>query len=140
MSTQQQWLSATIKLDEGEVPARFAYHHRQLLSDSNCSRSAWSHLEGLSTTELDDYLRDLDELEDLVRRRMEECDGCYMLLALSGAGYRDLVFAICGGAPAAEEAIRALAAEHTDRLRVRHFQSPKFGPFAGLVSRVKDPI
>jgi hypothetical protein len=137
---EQQWLSATIKCEEGEVLARFAYQYRELIRDSSYTRSAWFQLEAIPTAELDDYLRDLDELEDAVRRGMENCYGCHMLLALTGAGYRDLVFAMRDDAAEAEQAIQLLEAAYPDRLDAKVFQSPKFGPYAALVSRVKEPI
>ena len=59
-----------------------------------------------------------------------------MLLVLTGAGYRDLVFALRDDAQAVEKAIQALADEHPNRLHSKIFQSPKFGSFPALVSRV----
>lgn len=133
---EQQWLSATLKTEEGDVYARVAYHLRDVLSDSQYSRSVWFQLDALPTAEFDDYIRDLDELEDAVKCGMEKIHGCKMLLVLTGAGYRDLVFALRDDAEAIEEAIQALAADHPNRWHSKVFQSPKFGPFPALVSRV----
>lgn len=133
---QQQWLLATLKSEEGDVYARFAYHLRDVLSDSQHLRSVWFQLESLPTAQLDDYMRDFDELEDAIKQGMEKVHGCKMLLALTGAGYRDLVFALRDDAKAVEEAIQTLSAQHPNRLHCKVFQSPKFGPFAALVSRV----
>ncbi len=133
---EQQWLSATLKSEDGDVYARFAYHLRDVLSDSQFSRAVWSQLEALPTADLDDYMRDLDELEDAVKCGMERIHGCTMLLVLTGAGYRDLVFALRDDAEAIEEAIQSLAAEHPNRLHTKVYQGPKFGPFEALVSRV----
>lgn len=132
---EQQWLSATLKSEEGDVYARFAHHLRDVLSDSQ-SRSVWFHLDALPTAEFDDYMRDLDKLEDAVKCRMEKIHGCKMLLVLTGAGYRDLVFALRDDAEAVDEAFQTLAADHPNRLHSKVFQGPKFGPFAALVSRV----
>lgn len=89
MDMEQQWLSATLKSEEGNVYARFAYHLRGLLSNSQYLRSVWFQLDALLTAQFDDFMRDLDEPEDAAKCGMERIYGCKMLLALAGAGYRD---------------------------------------------------
>lgn len=140
MSTEQEWLSATVRREEAEVLARFAYQHRNLLDDQSYSRAVWFQLEALSTSEIDDYLRDLDELEDTVRRDMEHGNGCHLLLVLTGAGYRDMVFALRDDGADVERVSRNLIAKYPERLSARVLQEPRFGPYAALVSSVRTSI
>lgn len=134
MNTEQDWLLATLKREDGDVLARFAYHHRYVIGDPSYSRTAWFELESSSVVDLDLYLGELDKLEDRIRARIESSMKSQLILVLSGAGYRDLVFALKEDDFEAQVAIDQICSECPDQVSVKVHQGQSFGPFSSLVA------
>lgn len=140
MNEAQKWLLATIKRKDGDVYARFAYHHHIVLGNPAYSRAAWIELESLPVVDLDEYQGGLDALEDRVREKIEKSMKNLLLLVLTDAGYRDLVFALREDDDEVQGVISEIESDLAGRVKAHIHEGQNFGPYAALVSRIKTPI
>ena len=129
----EDWKVATIRSEEGDVLARFDFSRRFVLHDIGFSRAIWFDLTPGNTSDIDEYLRSLDSLEDTVRCSMARLANCHMLIALSDATGRQLVFAHSGERALAEEAALSIQSNSQGNVSATILGHPQFGPFATLV-------
>lgn len=134
------WITSTIHTAEGEVFARFDFDSRFVLHDEKYSGAIWFDLEPIQTSDVDEYFRDLDQLEDSIGAAMEQCRDCHLLLVLTEASGRELAFAYGGAESDAVDTIASLTAALPDRFKARILRQPQFGPFAALVRRFESGI
>jgi hypothetical protein len=132
------WRIATLRSSEGDVLARFDFSRRFVLRDPAFSRAIWFDLTPGIASGIDEYLAALDSLEDAVRSSMSRCGSCHMLVSLSDAAGRQLVFAYSGALSVAEAAVLSLQSDSQGDVQANILDSPRFGPFAALVQRASD--
>ena len=129
------WLVAEIQNDKGSLHLRFNYGKRQIANDPSFSKMIVFETVAVETNDSDEYIANLDSLEDAVKERMEAIDGCVLLLTRTGAGFRDLLFACRGGEKGFDAPIRKLISDFPERMNVR-VEEPDWHLFNALADQV----
>ena len=135
MNNNSTWFSGTIGKEESKEYVRFNYAHKNILYDDRFGKAIWFETQGINTNDIDEYQKYLDDLEDTIRSTMEKCEECHLILTLTGAGYRDLVFAYGGPDMGFDTSIKNLIHANPERFNVK-VQNNNFGPYKALIENI----
>jgi len=127
------WQVAQMRSPEGDLLARFRTDCSGLIGDSTYSQALWVKVDPLATSDLDALLGKLDAIEDAVMKVVEEEHKGVLLVTLTGAGYRDLVFAVQAGGDLVRQAVDEVSAAWGNTLQASLYREQKFGPYRALL-------
>lgn len=135
MPIGEKWGVAEIRSDQGVEIVRFCVDHSAVLTSSNYKRSIWVNVFSGEGSDLDGMLDNLNRLEDAVTAELEQPSECLLLLTISDACSKTLVFAVGGGAEDLEDKIARVLGVGNGSVDVRVFDARKFGPYGSLIKR-----
>lgn len=127
------WQVAQLRSPEGDTIARFRTDCSGLLGDSNFPAALWVKVDPPDAGDLDALLTELDAIEDAVMRVVEGEHGGRLLVTLTGAGRRDLVFALQGGGNLVLRAVAEVSATRGNCLQASLYPEQRFGPYQALL-------
>ena len=127
------WKVAEISGPDGDVIARFRSDSYSVLGNPMYGTAFWVGIDSPPMGELEDLLKHLDSVEDRVAQIVESEHGGRLLVTMTGAGYRDLVFAVSGSADALHREVREYSDSTGLQLSLQVHVGQKFGPYASLV-------
>jgi hypothetical protein len=129
------WCVTEINGPDGAVVARFRIDRTSVIGDPMFTSSLWVQVDATHLPDLNSVLQHLDRVEDEVTPLIEREDLGRLLVTLTGAAYRDLVFAVNGDASLAIAPLQARSDRLGAKLDIELFHGQRFGPYAWLVSR-----
>lgn len=127
------WQVAQLRSPEGDTVARFRTDCSSLLGDSRFPGALWVKVDPPDMDDLDALLSELDAIEDAVMRIVEGEHGGRLLVTLTGAGCRDLVFAVQGRGNQLLQAVGAVSATRGNCLHASLYPEQRFGPYQALL-------
>ncbi len=134
------WRVAEISGPGGDVVARFRIDSCGILGDPSYAKALWVQVDSPADSDLDQVLEHLNAVEDDVAKIVESKHGARLLVTLTGADYRDLVFAVPKGDEGVLRDVRKYAEMSGLLLGVQLHPGQKFGPYAALVRRAARTI
>lgn len=131
--TAPVWHVARVRSPDGDTIARFRTDSSDLLGNADFPAALWVQIDPSQTHELDALLGELDAIEDAVVRRVETEHGGRLLVSLTGAGYRDLVFAMPDRMNLVLRTVEEVSANRGNCLQAQLFPEQRFGPYPALL-------
>ena len=128
-----EWKVAWLHGPEGDTIARFRADRSAVVGDPRYPGALWVQIDPPEASDLDTLLTQLDTAEDQIAHLVElENQGC-LLVALTGAGFRDLIFAVGVNGDSLVQAVAGCLCASGSSVQAQFYAEQRFGPFAKLV-------
>jgi len=111
-----KWKVSKLKNDDGTAIARFNCDLKDVLTVERFPNELVVTAYPPETSDLDEYLNGMNDIEDEAMSQLLACEGCEMYLTITDASSREMYFALSGDLGTYVEALNTLAEKFPNRV------------------------